>query len=135
VFTNIDEEKKISFSRLKLEGHALTWWESHMETLRLEGDPLVTKWEDFKTLIKSQFYPIGYVEDQWIHWHYFRKRQGKSVQEYTIEFKRWLSCWVSLPRTQMYSSSIWGVYIVILKESDALQSKDKLMRHVCKHNI
>jgi hypothetical protein len=63
---HIDEEKKISFSRLKLEGHALTWWEIHMETLRLEGDPLVTKWEDFKTLIKSQFYPIGYVEDQWI---------------------------------------------------------------------
>jgi hypothetical protein len=49
-----------------------------METLRLEGDP-VTRWEDFKTLIKSQFYPIGYVEDQWIRWHYFRKRQGKSV--------------------------------------------------------
>jgi hypothetical protein len=63
----IDEEKKISFVRLKLEGHALTWWESHMKTLRLEGDPQVTKWEDFKTLIKSQFYHIGYVEDQWIH--------------------------------------------------------------------
>jgi hypothetical protein len=50
---NIDEEKKFSFSQLKLEGHALTWWEIHMETLRLEGDPPVTKWEDFKTLIKS----------------------------------------------------------------------------------
>jgi hypothetical protein len=35
---NIDEEHKISFSQLKLEGHALTWWGSHMETLRLEGD-------------------------------------------------------------------------------------------------
>jgi hypothetical protein len=31
--------------------------------LRLEGDPPVTKWEVFKTLIKSQFYPIGYKED------------------------------------------------------------------------
>jgi hypothetical protein len=63
---HIDEEQKISFSRLKLEGHALTWWEIHTKTLRLEGDPPVTRWEDFKTLIKSQFYPIGYVEDQWI---------------------------------------------------------------------
>ena len=45
----IDEEHKISFAQLKLEGHALTWWESHMEALRLEGDRLVTKWEDFKT--------------------------------------------------------------------------------------
>jgi hypothetical protein len=59
-----------------------------METLRLEGDPLVTRWEDFKTLIKSQFYPIGYVEDQWIWWHYFRQRQGQSVHEYTTEFRK-----------------------------------------------
>jgi hypothetical protein len=30
---NIDEEQKISFSRLKLEGHALTWWEiTHEDT-------------------------------------------------------------------------------------------------------
>jgi hypothetical protein len=85
---HIDEGKKISFARLKLEGHALTWWESHTETLRLEGDPPVTRWEDFKTLIKSQFYPIGYVEDQWIWWHYFRQRQGQSVQEYTTEFRK-----------------------------------------------
>jgi hypothetical protein len=55
---HIDEGKKISFSRLKLEGHALTWWEIHTKKLRLEGDPPVTRWEDFKTLIKSQFYPI-----------------------------------------------------------------------------
>ena len=26
------------------------------------GDMLVTKWEDFETLIKSHFYPIVYVE-------------------------------------------------------------------------
>jgi hypothetical protein len=50
---HIDEENNISFARSKLEGHALTWWESHMETLMLEGDLPVTRWEDFKTLIKS----------------------------------------------------------------------------------
>jgi hypothetical protein len=49
---HIYEGQKISFSRLKLEGHALTWWESHMKILRMEGDPLVTRWEDFKNLIK-----------------------------------------------------------------------------------
>ena len=59
-----------------------------METLRLEGEPLVTKWEDFKTLIKSQFYPIGYMEDEWIQWHYFRQKSGQSVQEYTKEFRK-----------------------------------------------
>jgi len=60
---HIEEDHKIYFARPKLEGHALTWWESHTKTLRLEGDLLVNKWEDFKTLIKSQFHLIGYVED------------------------------------------------------------------------
>jgi hypothetical protein len=59
-----------------------------METLRLEGDSLITMWEDLETLIKFQFYPIGYVEDQWIRWHYLRKRQGQSIQEYTTEFRK-----------------------------------------------
>jgi hypothetical protein len=59
-----------------------------MKTLGLECDPSVTKWEIFKTLIGSQFYPIGYVEDQWIFLHHFRKRKGKSVQEYTTKFKK-----------------------------------------------
>ena len=56
---HIEEEQNISFAQLKLEGHALTQLESHMDTLRLEGDPLVTKWEDFEIIIKSQFYPMG----------------------------------------------------------------------------
>jgi hypothetical protein len=51
------------FAILELVGHALTWWEIHTEIIRLEGYPWVTKYEDFKTLIKSHFYPIGYVED------------------------------------------------------------------------
>lgn len=31
--------------------------------LEVELKSSVTKWEDFKTLIKSQFYPIWYEED------------------------------------------------------------------------
>ena len=58
-----------------------------METLRLEGEPPVTKWEDFKTLIKSQFYPIVYMEDQWIRWHYSWQTSGQRV-EYTTKFRK-----------------------------------------------
>jgi len=63
---HINKGKNISFSRLNLESHVLTWWEIHIEIIRLEGNPPVTKWEDFKTLIMYTFYSIGYVEDQWI---------------------------------------------------------------------
>jgi hypothetical protein len=31
---HLDEEKNISFDILKLEGHALTWWEIHTKHLR-----------------------------------------------------------------------------------------------------
>jgi hypothetical protein len=86
IIHNIDEEKKKSFSQLKLEGHALNWWEIHRKTLRLEGDKPLAKWKVFKILIKSQFYPIGYVEDKCIYWKHFRKRKRKSVQEYTTKF-------------------------------------------------
>ena len=48
----------------------------------------MTKREDFQTIINSQFYPIRYVDDQWIWWHYFRQKASQSVQEYTIEFRK-----------------------------------------------
>jgi len=36
----IKEEHKNSFSQLKLEGHALNWWESNVKNLRLEAENL-----------------------------------------------------------------------------------------------
>ena len=46
----VSEEHKITFSPLKLEGHAQILVEIYIETLRLEGDPPITKWEFFKNL-------------------------------------------------------------------------------------
>ena len=60
-----------------------------METLRLEEDPPVIKLGYFKTLIKSQFYPIMYGEDQWMQWNYFRKKHGYNVQDYLESPERW----------------------------------------------
>jgi hypothetical protein len=77
---HIEEAQNIYFAIMKLEGHSLTWWEIDTKTLKLEGDPLVTKWEDFKILSNSQLYPIGYVEDQWIRWNCFRKRRAKCAR-------------------------------------------------------
>lgn len=77
------EEHKSSCAHLKLEVHALTWWESRMETLRMDVDPLMNKWKDFKTHIGSQFFHIKDVEEQWIQCNFFRQKQGQSVQKYT----------------------------------------------------
>jgi len=35
IFHHIDEEQRISFVRLNLDGRNLTWWKIHTERLRL----------------------------------------------------------------------------------------------------
>jgi len=37
---------------------------------------------------KVTFFPIGYVEDQLIQWHYLKKKSGENEQQYTTEFKK-----------------------------------------------
>jgi hypothetical protein len=58
----VTTKQNISFARLKLEVHALTWWESDAVSRALGNEPPVTEWEVFKDMIKSHFYPIGYEE-------------------------------------------------------------------------
>jgi hypothetical protein len=64
----IQETQQISFSHLKMTKHALLWWESYVDALRIGKNPMVMKWEDFKALLKSQFYPIGYEEEKLMKW-------------------------------------------------------------------
>ena len=44
----LGDVNKISFARLKMDGHALIWWETHVETLKYENQPKVYSWEEFK---------------------------------------------------------------------------------------
>lgn len=74
--------QKISFARLKMSGHTLTWWNAYVKHHDISG----LTWSKFKKLVRKQFYPIGYEEDRWIRWQYLKQRYGQSVQEYTIEF-------------------------------------------------
>ena len=84
----ITEEQKISFARLKMGGHPLVWWESYVETLRLSKEELISSWEDFKRLLREQFYPLGHEAKQIIKWQFYRQGKGQSVQDYTTEFRK-----------------------------------------------
>lgn len=47
VYFNIHEvagKQRIAFEKLKLEGHALAWWESDAACRALENEPPVTDW-------------------------------------------------------------------------------------------
>lgn len=52
------KEQRVSFARLRLDGHALIWWEAYTSGL----DAPVTTWKQFTTAIQNQLYPIGYKE-------------------------------------------------------------------------
>lgn len=65
-----------------MEGHDITWWEIHRETLRLDGDPIVTKWEVFKapsSTLLGMKRTIGFVSIT------SRKSKGKV---YTTKFRK-----------------------------------------------
>jgi hypothetical protein len=68
----VNGRQNIDFARLKLECHALIWWESDAVSRELGNKSPVIDLEVFKDIIKSQFYPIGYEEHQQIVWNYFR---------------------------------------------------------------
>jgi hypothetical protein len=45
----VSEAQRISFSHLKLEGHALTWWESDVIARRLGNEPPMKNWKCLRT--------------------------------------------------------------------------------------
>ncbi|GJX35632.1 hypothetical protein Tco_0247189 [Tanacetum coccineum] len=76
--------EKVSFARLKLTSHALAWWNAQLKMTREEE----ITWNEFKRLLRQEYYPMGYSQDRWSRWHNLRQQRGQSVQEYTTEFRR-----------------------------------------------
>jgi len=64
IYGVVNDVDKISFSRLNMSGHALVWWESHVETLNHEHFYEISSWNEFKELLRDQFYPLGYHNKQ-----------------------------------------------------------------------
>jgi hypothetical protein len=68
-------EAKVSFVRLKLTNHALTWWNSF-----LVSHPDEVSWEKFTLLILKDFYSMGFEEDRWSRWHSLRQRRDQFIK-------------------------------------------------------
>ena len=69
----VNDVDKISFSKLNMSGHALVWWESHLETLNHEHLSKISSWNGFKELLRDQFYPLGYHNKQLMKWQSLRQ--------------------------------------------------------------
>jgi hypothetical protein len=66
--------------------YGMLWWDIYVESLRIGKKTMMMKWEDFKELLKSQFYTIGNEEENLIKWFYIWKEKGQWMQGHTCHF-------------------------------------------------
>jgi hypothetical protein len=60
---HIDEEEvKVQLASLWLEGIALVWWERKLQDRSKCGN-LLSSWSEFKSAIRKQLYPLGYLHN------------------------------------------------------------------------
>ncbi|KAL3534230.1 hypothetical protein ACH5RR_002691 [Cinchona calisaya] len=83
-FQCFSNAQNIAYTPLKMRGHAKAWWKALGSSEEIED----LTWNQFKHLVRKEFYPMGYLEDRWNQWHRFRQRREKTVQDSTTEFRR-----------------------------------------------
>jgi hypothetical protein len=85
---HIDEEEvKVQLASLRLEGNSLVWWESKLQDIIKCGN-LLSSWSEFKSIIRKQFYPLGYLHKAMMEWKNLRQSKGQTVQSFTEEFRK-----------------------------------------------
>jgi hypothetical protein len=77
----------VQLDSLWLEGTALVWWESKLQDRSKCGNHL-SSWSDFKTDIRNQFYPLGYLHKAMMEWKILRHNRGHTIQIFTDEFRK-----------------------------------------------
>jgi hypothetical protein len=77
---HIDEEEvKVQFDSLRLEGTALIWWERKLQE-KLKCGNLLSSWSEFKSVIRKQFYPLCYLHKAMMEWKTLRKSKCQTIQ-------------------------------------------------------
>jgi hypothetical protein len=79
---HIDEEEiKVKLASLRLEGTALVWWERKLQDKSKCGN-IISSWSKFKSVIRNQFYPLGYLHKTMMEWKSLRKSKCQIVQSF-----------------------------------------------------
>jgi hypothetical protein len=82
-----EEEVKVQLASLRLEGTTLVWWERKLQDISKCGN-LLSSWSEFKSAIRKQFYPLGYLHKAMMEWQTLRQSKGQTVQSFTEEFRK-----------------------------------------------
>nr|GFC94612.1 reverse transcriptase domain-containing protein [Tanacetum cinerariifolium] len=82
--TKCPAESQVKFVSSMLQGHALTWWNTLVQT-RGRAAAIAQSWEDFKKLLMEEYCPDDEVEklesEFWNH-----KMVGSDINGYTARF-------------------------------------------------
>ncbi|KAD5960422.1 hypothetical protein E3N88_11894 [Mikania micrantha] len=78
------EENRVKYATGTLEGPALTWWNTHVQTLGLETANSIP-WENFTRMLHEEFCPRDEIrkleEEFWVH-----KMVGSEIEKYCTRF-------------------------------------------------
>ena len=77
----------MQLNSLWLEGTALVWWERKLQD-RIKCGNLLSSWSKFKSMIRNQFYPLGYLHKEMMEWKTLRQSKGQTVKIFTEEFRK-----------------------------------------------
>jgi hypothetical protein len=72
----------VKLASLGLEGTALVWWETKLQDKSTCGN-IFSLWSEFKSTIRKQFYPLGYLHKAMMEWQTLRQSIGQIVQSFT----------------------------------------------------
>jgi hypothetical protein len=77
----------VQLASLRLEGTALVWWERKLQDKSKCGN-LLSSWSEFKSTIRKQFYPLGYLHKAMMECQTLRQSKGQTVQSFIEEFRK-----------------------------------------------
>jgi hypothetical protein len=111
---HIDEEEvKVQLTSFRLEGTYIVWWERKLQYISKCGN-ILSSWSEFKSVIRKQFYPLGYLHKAMMEWKTLRKIKGQTVQIFTKEFrKKCLALNIPLDSYEILMKYIGALHIYI----------------------
>ncbi|KAJ9545108.1 hypothetical protein OSB04_024815 [Centaurea solstitialis] len=107
------ERNKVEYAACLLQGRALTWWNTQVQTRGREATGQIS-WEDFKQMLKEEFCPRSEIQKLEAElWHHEMK--GSDVTTYTTRFHELAKLVPHLvtPEHNRVDRYVWGLSPVI----------------------
>ncbi|KAJ9566644.1 hypothetical protein OSB04_002610 [Centaurea solstitialis] len=103
------ERNKVEYAACLLQGRALTWWNTQVQTRGRDATGQIT-WEDFKKMLKEEFCPRSEIQKLEAElWHHEMK--GNDVTTYTTRFHELAKLVPHLvtPEQNRVDRYVWGL--------------------------